>query len=129
MVDGGFQLALAFDAGLHAGDGLPAGFWDWLIAHGAVFGAGGCLALASMAVVLVLGVPDALAAIQAGPVDGRAARALHPAAVLGQGIVAQLLFAIGGQVGPVAHAVRTGSVAASTSTRPDGPMVATQRSL
>jgi len=129
MVDGGFQLALAVDARLHAGDGLPAGFWEWLIAHGAIFGAGGCLALASMAVVLVLGVPDALAVIQAGPVDGRAARALHPAAVLGQGIVAQLLFALGCDVGPVAHAVRTGRLAASTSTRPVGSSVATQRSL
>ena len=40
MVDGGFQLALAFDAGLHAGDGLPTGVWDWLLAHSAELSAG-----------------------------------------------------------------------------------------
>ena len=83
-----FEVALAGHAGLYSGNKEAPLLGDALAANGAHFGA-------SLDVSL----------------------ALAPG-MLGQGIVAQLLLTLGSQVGEVAHAVRTGSVAASTSTRP-----------
>jgi len=110
-----FEFFLAVDAGVAAlaFEGLAAGGRDGFVADGAE----GLVVAA-----------DHLG--EGGPVGGRAAGAGEAAAVRGEGVVAQLLFAGSGEVGEVGHvgaqAVRTGRVAAQARTRPVGVTVARQ---
>jgi len=107
-VEAALEFARAVDAGVAAlvCEGKAAGGGDGFAADGAGGGVVGC---------------RGVAVGEGWPVGGGAAGAGEAAVVVGNGVVAEFLFAGGGEVGEVGHAgaqaVRTGRVAARTRMR------------